>query len=53
MGDGLPVFSGENRKAPEDGDVQMPDQELARLKGGKIRPEDRNGEIAPPPVKNE
>jgi hypothetical protein len=46
-------FSGENLKALEERDVYMPDQEFVRLGGGMTKPEDRTGEIGPPPVKVE
>ena len=46
-------FSGENLKALEDRDLYVPDQEYVRLAGGKTKPEDRTGEIGPPPVKKQ
>jgi transposase len=46
-------FSGENLEALEERDVYMPDQEFVRLDGGKTKPEDRDGEIGPPPVKTD
>jgi len=46
-------FSGENLKALEERDVYIPDQEFVRLSGGKTKPEDRTGEIGPPPVRAE
>jgi len=44
-------FSGENLKALEARDLYLPDQQYVRLAGGKAKPEDRTGEIGPPPVK--
>ncbi len=44
-------FSGKNLKALEERDLYVPDQESARLNGGKTKPEDRRGTIGPPPVK--
>jgi len=44
-------FSAENLKALEERDLYVPDQEYVRLAGGKTKPEDRTGEIGPPPVK--
>jgi transposase len=44
-------FSGENLKALEDREVYMPDQAFVRQSGGKKKPEDRDGQIGPPPVK--
>ena len=44
-------FSGENLKALEERDLYVPDQQYARLGGGKTKPEDRTGEIGAPPVK--
>jgi len=44
-------FSAENLKRLEGRDLYVPDQQYVRLGGGKIKPEDRTGEIGPPPVK--
>ena len=44
-------FSGENLKSLEGRDLYVPDQEYVRLAGGKGKPEERTGEIGPPPVK--
>jgi transposase len=44
-------FSGENLKALEERDLFVPDQEYVRRAGGKTKPEDRTGEVGPPPVK--
>ena len=46
-------FSGENLKVLEDRDLYVPDQQYVRLGGGKTKPEDRTGEIGPPPVKEQ
>jgi len=44
-------FSAENLKTLEGRDLYVPDQQYVRLRGGKTKPEDRIGEIGPPPVK--
>lgn len=42
----------ESLKALQEQDVYMPDQQFVKsLGGGKVKPEDRSGEIGPPPVK--
>lgn len=42
----------ESLKALQEQEVYMPDQQFVKsLGGGKVKPEDRSGEIGPPPVK--
>jgi transposase len=44
-------FCGQNLEKLQERDLYMPDQEFVRLAGGKTKPEERDGEIGPPPVK--
>lgn len=46
-------FSGENLKALAGRDLYIPDQQYARLAGGKAKPEERSAQIGPPPVKEQ
>lgn len=43
-------FSGENLRALHGRDLYIPDQQYARVAGGKTRPEERPVRIGPPPV---
>lgn len=44
-------FSGANLRMLQGRDVYIPDPQYVRLSGGKRKPEERSGEIGPPPVK--